>query len=158
MKIEPYRVMFLCTGNSARSIMAEAMLNKLGAPDIEAYSSGSKPQGEPNPLALAALTQNGFATAGLRSKSWDMFAAGQGPKLDLVITVCDRAAQERCPVWTGAPLTAAWFLPDPAAPPVNPESFRKICISLGARIHVLVKIIREHPAPDVLKKKIQDLS
>ncbi|HEX4533201.1 MAG TPA: arsenate reductase ArsC [Rhizomicrobium sp.] len=111
----PYNVLFLCTGNSARSILGEAILNKIGGAKFKAYSAGSMPKGDVNPHALALLNRLDFPVEGLRSKSWDEFAAPGAPQLDFVFTVCDNAANEVCPFWPGQPMTAHWGIPDPAA-------------------------------------------
>ena len=112
-----YNVLFLCTGNSARSILAEAIANRIGGDKLKAYSAGSFPKGQVHPQALKLLGGMGYDIAGLRSKSWDEFAAPGAPPLDFVITVCDDAAGEVCPAWPGRPMTAHWGMPDPAATP-----------------------------------------
>lgn len=110
-----YNVLFLCTGNSARSILGEALMNKLGQGRFRAYSAGSQPKGEVHPMAISVLDELGFDTAGMCSKSWDEFAGPGAPQFDFIFTVCDNAAGETCPVWIGHPMTAHWGIEDPAA-------------------------------------------
>jgi protein-tyrosine-phosphatase len=115
MADRPFNVLFLCTGNSARSIIAEAILRKDGAGRFNAFSAGSQPKGQVNPLALKVLDRVGYSVEGLRSKGWEEFAGSQAPQMDFVFTVCDNAAGEACPVWPGQPMTAHWGMEDPAA-------------------------------------------
>ena len=120
-----YNILFLCTGNSARSIMAEAILNHQAAGRFTAYSAGSHPSGTPRLEALRQLESSGISTEGLRSKSWDEFAGPDAPHLDFIFTVCDNAANETCPYWPGRPMTAHWGIPDPAAVKGTPEEIAR---------------------------------
>lgn len=127
MSQRKFNVLFLCTGNSARSILAEAAINNLAISNGKfiGYSAGSHPKGQPNPYALELLQRSHISTEGLRSKSWDEFAAPGAPSLDFVFTVCDQAAGEQCPYWPGQPMTAHWGMPDPAAVEGSEEAIRK---------------------------------
>ena len=139
-----YNVLFLCTGNSARSILAEAILNHRTKGNFTAYSAGSHPSGAPRPEALKQLESVGIPTAGLRSKSWDEFAAPDAPHMDFVFTVCDNAANEVCPLWPGHPMTAHWGIPDPAAVKGSPEeiecAFREAFVVLDRRIALFLSL------------------
>ena len=120
-----YNVLFLCTGNSARSIMAEAIMNRKGAPNFTAYSAGSHPSGKVRPEALRQIEDAGLNTAGFHSKSWNEFATPNAPVMNFVFTVCDNAANEVCPVWPGQPITAHWGVPDPAAAIGTPQEIER---------------------------------
>jgi len=139
-----YNVLFLCTGNSARSILAEALLNHKGRGNFTAYSAGSHPSGAPRPEALAQLSSAGISTEGLRSKSWDEFADPGAPQMNFVFTVCDNAANEACPYWPGQPMTAHWGIPDPAAVKGTPEeiarAFRDAFTVLDRRIGLFLAL------------------
>jgi arsenate reductase (thioredoxin) len=139
-----YNVLFLCTGNSARSIMAEAILNRKGAPNFTAYSAGSHPSGRVHPGAVKELELAHLPTAGMRSKSWDEFAQPGAPRLDFVFTVCDNAANEVCPVWPGQPMTAHWGIPDPAAvhdsADASGKAFREAFFLLDRRISLFLSL------------------
>jgi arsenate reductase (thioredoxin) len=139
----PFNVLFLCTGNSARSIMAEAILNKLGTEKLRAYSARSQPKGQVHPETVRLLQSLGYETAGFRSKSWGEYARPGAPALDFVFTVCDDAAGETCPVWPGQPMTAHWGVPDPAAAAgsaaeiarlISPRRSSAQCPAYGSRI------------------------
>ena len=139
-----YNILFLCTGNSARSIMAEAILNQKGKPNFTAYSAGSFPTGAVRPEALRQLESAHLPTDGLRSKSWDEFAKPGAPKLDFVFTVCDNAAKEVCPIWPGQPMTAHWGVPDPAGVTGTPDriakAFRDAFFQLDRRISLFLSL------------------
>jgi arsenate reductase (thioredoxin) len=130
-----FNVLFLCTGNSARSIFAESILNRLGKGRFNAYSAGSHPRGEVNPHALAELARNGYGTTGLRSKDWIEFEAPDAPTMDFVFTVCDRAAAEVCPVWPGQPMTAHWGVEDPALASGDDEAIRRVFAQVFRELH-----------------------
>jgi protein-tyrosine-phosphatase len=138
------RVLFLCTGNSARSILAECLANRLGGGRIHAVSAGSHPKGEVHPLSLEMLREHGYDVSGLRSKSWDEFARADAPRLDLLVTVCDQAAGEACPVWPGHPVQAHWSIEDPAAATGEPAerraAFERVYRQLERRIRALVRL------------------
>lgn len=158
MTTTPLNVLFLCTHNSARSILAEALLNDMGAGRFRAYSAGSSPRDnqQPHPLALAVLQTAGVATEGLHSKSWDVFALPDAPRMDLVITVCDNAAGEACPYWPGHPATAHWGYPDPSATEGTEtqqrEAFRQTLHAIRRQLELLVHL----PLASVDRLMLQD--
>ena len=158
------QVLFLCTHNSARSILAEAILNHIGQGRFQAYSAGSSPREhqQPNPLGLQVLQAAGISTAGLRSKSWDEFAQPDAPPMDLVITVCDNAAGEVCPYWPGQPATAHWGYPDPSAGDGSDaqklEAFRLTLHALRRRLELLVNLPSEKLEKTLLQHTARDLS
>ena len=156
-----YNVLFLCTGNSARSIMSEVLLNRIGRGRFRAFSAGSFPRGEVHPLALRVLKESREQIGGLRSKSWDEFAAPGAPPLDFVFTVCDRAAQEQCPVWPGQPITAHWGIEDPAASEGSEEerlrAFRKAYIELETRIRLLTSLRLESLDKLALERELRKI-
>lgn len=139
-----FNALFLCTGNSARSIMAEAILNKRGFPTFAAYSAGSHPKGSVHPAALRQIASAGLSAEGFRSKDWSEFTKPEAPKLDFVFTVCDNAAKETCPVWPGQPMTAHWGVPDPAAVAGTPDqiekAFRDAFVMLDRRIQLFLSL------------------
>lgn len=153
-----YNVLFLCTGNSARSIMAEAILNRKGAPMFRAYSAGSHPKGAVHPAALRQIRNAHLPTDGLRSKDWSEFARPGSPQMNFVFTVCDKAAKEVCPLWPGRPITAHWGVPDPAAVEGTPEqidkAFREAFMILDRRITLFLSLSFASLDDLVIKKEI----
>lgn len=158
---DPYNVLFLCTGNSARSILAEALMNRLGAPRFRALSAGSDPKGQVNPHSIALLKSLNYKTDGFRSKSWDEFAAPGAPQLDFVFTVCDNAANEVCPIWPGQPMSAHWGVPDPAAAEgseaVIAQAFADAYRMLQNRISVFVNLPMSSVDRLSLQKRLDDI-
>ena len=158
----PYNLLFLCTGNSARSIMAEAMANHLGKGRFHAYSAGSHPRGRVHPVALQILQDAGLPTAALRSKPWDEFAGVDAPPMDLIITVCDNAAGEVCPIWPGHPATAHWGYADPSevqgTDAQRLEAFRQTLLAIRRRLDLLVNLPPERLDSLVLERSARDLS
>jgi protein-tyrosine-phosphatase len=158
MTPQPLNVLFLCTHNSARSILAEAVLNDIGAGRFQGFSAGSSPRDnqQPNPIGLKTLQQAGISTEGLRSKSWDEFALPDAPQMDLIITVCDNAAGEVCPFWPGKPATAHWGYADPSAgegtDAEKAEAFRQTLHAIRRRLELLVNL----PADKLSKMALQN--
>jgi protein-tyrosine-phosphatase len=161
MERKPLNVLFLCTGNSARSILAEAYLNAAGKGRFKAFSAGSKPGGRVNPFALELLEKSGIDTSALRSKSWHEFGGDGAPKMDFVFTVCDAAASEPCPYWPGQPMTGHWGVPDPAAVEGSDEqkrrAFHEALRALSTRIDLFVSLPMEKLDRLALEKQLQEI-
>ena len=157
-----YNVLFLCTGNSARSILGEALLNHVGDGRFKGYSAGSHPKGQVHPMALATLSAAGISTDGLRSKPWDEFATAYAPKMDFVFTVCDNAAGEVCPIWPGHPATAHWGYADPSegdgTDEQKLEAFRQTLHAIKRRLELLVSLPEEKLGKAVLQTTARQLT
>jgi len=151
-----YNVLFLCTGNSARSVMAEVLLNAFGEGRFRAHSAGSHPAGRVNPYALELLRNNGHSTEGLRSKSWEEFARPGAPQMDFVITVCDSAAGEMCPVWPGQPMTAHWGFQDPAALEGTEDEKRRLFHLVYQQIARRLRIFLDLPMDKLERLSVQE--
>jgi arsenate reductase len=156
-----YNILVLCTGNSARSIMGEALFNTMGVGRFKAYSSGSHPTGKVNPFAIEQVRRLGYPVDGLRSKSWDEFAEPDAPQMDFVITVCDKAAGEVCPFWSGQPVSAHWGFPDPAAVVGTDEekraAFTQIFHQMRNRVQLLLSLPLETLDRMAIEKQVRDL-
>jgi len=154
-----YNVLFICSGNSARSILAEGLMNDMGQGRFRAYSAGSHPKGMPHPMALEELRSLRIPTDGLRSKSWDEFA--QGPSMDFIFTVCDQAAGEVCPVWPGHPMTAHWGMPDPAAvegpDDIRRQAFHDAAITLKRRLELLLALPLQRLDTMALRREVHTI-
>jgi arsenate reductase len=161
MAAATYNVLFLCTGNSARSIMAEVLLNHFGKGRFRAHSAGSHPNGTVNPLSVDTLKLFGLPTDGLRSKSWDEFAQAGAPPIDFIFTVCDNAAGETCPIWPGKPVTAHWGVPDPAAVEGTEEqkraAFRSAASTLRRRIELFLALPIAKLDANSLRTKLKEI-
>lgn len=161
MTVKPYQILILCTGNSARSIMAEAIINTLGAGRFVAHSAGSQPAGRVHPLALEKLSAIGYPTAQLRSKSWDEFAGAGAPTMDFIITVCDNAAGETCPLWPGQPISAHWGFPDPAAVQGSEAEQRAAFEQVFQRITQRVRLLLDLPLASLdalaIRRELQNI-
>ena len=161
MEDKAMNVLFLCTGNSARSIMAEALLKRWGKGRFRAFSAGSMPKGRVHPLALEILRKHHFDTDHCRSKGWEEFIGAGAPPLDFVFTVCDRAASEACPVWPGQPITAHWGVEDPDRPELNEQEqrrlFRQACLELDHRIRIFTSLPLQKLDALSLQKRLDDI-
>ncbi len=160
MSEKVFNVLFLCTGNSARSVIAEAVLNQLGRGRFKAFSAGSMPTGSVNPHVLDLLQRNNMPTEGIRSKSWDEFASPDAPKLDFVFSVCDQAAGEVCPVWPGQPMTAHWGLEDPAqveGEEAQQRAVKNVFMQLNRRIGIFTSLPLEKIERHSLQKELDDI-
>ena len=161
MSDKVYNVLFICTGNSARSILAEALLNHAGKGRFKAYSAGSHPTGVVNPHALQALRDMGVPVTGARSKSWDEFAKAQAPQMDFVFTVCDNAAGEVCPLWPGQPMTTHWGLPDPAAVNGSQDeielAFRDAAVTMKRRVDLMLALPLSTLDSMAIQRQVRDI-
>jgi len=156
-----YNVLFVCTGNSARSIIAEGLLNEMGGGRFRAWSAGSHPKGTVHPMALAVLAEHRIPTDGFRSKSWEEFAQPEAPQMDFVFTVCDQAAGEVCPVWPGQPMTAHWGMPDPAAVQADADTQRRAFLDTFVTMQRRLRLMLSLPLASLdalaIKKEIKDI-
>lgn len=161
MAHKPFKVLFLCTGNSARSIIAEALLNSAGRDRFVAYSAGSHPTGSLNPLAIQELERLHISTDGLRTKGWEEFARPDAPEMDFVITVCDKAAGETCPAWPGQPITAHWGMPDPASvegdDEVRRKAFHEVAVMMKRRIDIMQSLPLESLDRLAIQKNVREI-
>lgn len=161
MNTHRYNVLFICTGNSARSILAEAIMNQLGGGHFKAYSAGSHPKGEVHPLTLETLQERNFDVSALRSKSWDEFSRPDAPQMDFIFTVCDNAGGETCPLWPGHPVTAHWGFPDPAAVEgdreVRKAAFARTFREISRRLRIFLNLRFEKLDRMSLQKKLKEL-
>lgn len=161
MNARPYRVLFVCTGNSARSILAEAILQQEGEGKFQSFSAGSQPKGVPHPLAIELLQQQGYQTEQFRSKSWEEFSGRSAPKMDFIITVCNNAANETCPVWPGHPASAHWGLPDPAAVTGSTDmqraAFKDCYRMLSERIRMFVGLPLKDMDPGLVRQRLDEI-
>ncbi len=156
MEQEAFNVLFLCTGNSARSIMAEVILNSLGRPKLKAFSAGSHPVGKVNPLALELIEKNHLSTDGLRSKDWSEFSQPGAPFLHFVFTVCDQAEAESCPIWPGQPMTAHWGVQDPAALQGSDEDKRRAFLKAYTELHRRISLFINLPFDTLSKLSLKE--